>query len=243
MRWLVFFVVCGCPIVSPIFAEEATVAGEAERLFDGETLNGWDGDPRLWSVRDGAIHGETTADVSANGNTFLIWKGGEVSDFELTLKFRCSTTNNSGIQYRSRRVTEGERAKNDWVVIGYQHEIRNENTLPNVSGFIYDEGGSRKRICFVGERAVVTADGKKVLEDDLISQQAFKDLMKLDQWNEVRIVARGSRLRHYLNGTLILDCVDEDPDHRLSSGVIALQLHAGKPMFAEFKDIVLKRLE
>ena len=78
-----------------------------QSLFNGKDLTGWDGDPRLWSVRDGVIRGETTAENVANGNTFLIWKDGIVKDFDLRLSFRCNAANNSGIQYRSKHITEG----------------------------------------------------------------------------------------------------------------------------------------
>jgi hypothetical protein len=209
-------------------------------IFDGTSLVGWDGDPRLWSVRDGVIHGETTAENVADGNTFLIWQGGELADFELRLSFRCTADNNSGIQYRSRHVTD-DSARNDWVVRGYQHEIRNEETFPNVPGFIYDEGGSRGRICLVGERAVWGDDGKQVTAE-LIDQEGFTELMRVDDWNDVVIRAEGSRIRHYLNGRLILDFTDEDPERALAAGVLALQLHAGRPMWAEFRDIRLARL-
>jgi hypothetical protein len=211
-------------------------------LFDGKDLDGWDGDPRLWSVRDGVIHGETTPENVADGNTFLIWTGGEVGDFELRLSFRCNATNNSGIQYRSKHITDNT-AKNKWVVRGYQHEIRNEETFPNVSGFIYDEGGSRQRICNVGEQGSWEAEGgKKVAPTPLIDQEAFQDLMKIDDWNDVVIHAQGNHIRHYLNGRLILDFTDNDPKRSLSKGVLALQLHGGKPMWAEYRSIRLKPL-
>ena len=92
-------------------AEELSLKAPAESpelkaIFNGENLDGWDGDPSMWSVRDGVIHGETTPENPAKGNTFLIWKGGDVTDFELRLSFRCSASNNSGIQYRSKRITE-----------------------------------------------------------------------------------------------------------------------------------------
>ncbi len=219
---------------SPVTAEEA------KSLFNGTDLSGWSGDPRLWSVRDGVIHGETTKENAAKGNTFLIWQGGKVKDFELTLMFRCNATNNSGIQYRSKHITE--KASNDWVVRGYQHEIRNQEKFPDVSGFIYDEGGKRGRICAAGEKAEWTADGKKHL-GDLISAEEFADLMKIDDWNEVKIVAKGNHIQHYLNGKLVLDFTDKHPELALSEGVLALQLHAGNPMFAEYKDIRLKTLD
>ena len=156
------------------------------RIFNGRDLTNWDGDPRLWSVRDGAIRGETTAENAAQGNTFLLWKGGVLRDFELRLSFRCAATNNSGIQYRSRHVTEGS-VHNDWVVHGYQHEIRNELELPSVAGFIYDEGGRRGRICLVGERAVWENGPQKVLET-LIDQGGFKEFFRINDWNDIVII-------------------------------------------------------
>jgi hypothetical protein len=213
-----------------------------EQLFNGTDLAGWDGDPRLWSVRDGVIHGETTPENAAKGNTFLVWQGGDVGDFELRLSFRCNATNNSGIQYRSKRITD-EKAPNKWVVRGYQHEIRNEHKFPNVPGFIYDEGGGaggRQRICQVGEQATWKPEGKEVAAA-LIDQEEFTKLMKIDDWNDVVIIAQGNHVRHYLNGRLILDFTDEHPS-ALAQGVLALQLHGGKPMWAEYKDIRYKRL-
>ena len=61
-------------------------------IFNGKDLTDWDGDPRLWSVRDGAIHGETTEQNPAKGNTFIIWQGGKTKDFDLRLSFRANAT-------------------------------------------------------------------------------------------------------------------------------------------------------
>jgi hypothetical protein len=225
-------------------AEPAGPPAESEGmqvLFNGKDLSGWDGDPRLWTVKEGVIHGETTAENAAQGNTFLIWKGGTLKDFDLRLSFRCSATNNSGIQYRSKHITEN--VKNKWVVRGYQHELRNELKLPNVAGFIYDEGGKRGRICLVGERVRWTAEGKKVEATDLIDAAGYEKLFKLDDWNEVVIIARGNNIRHYLNGRQLIEFTDEAPELALKQGILAVQLHAGKPMFAEFKNIRLRELE
>jgi hypothetical protein len=232
-------------VITPTFAQQPVMAppetGEMKKLFNGNDLSGWDGDPSLWSVRDGVIHGETTAENPAQGNTFIVWKDGTVKDFELRLSFRCNAANNSGIQYRSKHITDGN-VKNKWVVRGYQHEIRNQNKLPDVSGFIYDEGGKRGRICLVGEKAH-WSDGKKVVESQLINAEEFEKLMKLDDWNEVVIIGKGKNIQHFLNGRLILDFTDNDPELALSEGVLALQLHAGKPMWTEFKNIRLKTLD
>ena len=235
----------------PTFAADAVNAPaeskDMESIFNGKDLSGWDGDSRLWSVKDGVIHGETTDEVKANGNTFLIWKAGRLKDFELRLSFRCSATNNSGIQYRSKHITDGK-VRNEWVVRGYQHEIRNENTLPNVSGFIYDEGGltgGRGRTCLVGEKAVWVEDdkkGKKKVTDTLITAEEYSKLFKVDEWNDVIIIAKGRHIQHYMNGRLVLDFQDAEKN-ALLEGILALQLHAGKPMWTEFKNIRVKHLK
>jgi len=216
---------------------------DMKRIFNGKDLSGWDGDPRLWSVKDGAIRGETTLANPAKGNTFLIWKDGVTKDFELRLSFRCGVTNNSGIQYRSKRIDAKPEEKNQWRVRGYQHEIRNEAKLPNVAGFIYDEGGKRGRVCLAGEKAVWGADGKKQVQGSLIDAPGYQALFKLDQWNDVVIVAKGTHIQHFLNGRLILDFTDADPKVALLEGVLALQLHGGKPMWAEYKDLRIKELK
>lgn len=219
--------------------------GEGMRkIFNGKDLTGWSGDPKLWSVKDGAIRGETTAENRAPGNTFLIWKEGTLKDFDLRLTFRCNATNNSGIQYRSKHITEG-RVRNKWIVRGYQHEIRNQNKLPSVSGFIYDEGGMagrRGRLCLIGQKAVWNKDGKKEVTDQLIDADGFKKLFKLNDWNDVVIIAKGNHIRHYMNGRLVLDCTDNHPK-ALLAGILAVQLHAGKPMWVEFKNIRVRDLQ
>ncbi len=239
-RILTVFLLC-LPI-SLVSAEDDAEKGFTS-IFNGKDLTGWDGDPRLWSVKDGAIHGETTAENKANGNTFLIWKDGRTRNFELRLSFRCNATNNSGIQYRSKHITE--KARNKWVVRGYQHEIRNQNVLPSVSGFIYDEGGStggRGRIILVGQKGEWKGKKLELDEKSLITADEYKKLFKLDQWNDVIIRAQGNHIQHYMNGRLVLDFTDAE-DRALLDGILALQLHAGKPMFTEFKNIRIKELK
>jgi hypothetical protein len=213
----------------------------AKEIFNGKDLTGWDGDPRLWTVRDGVIHGETTDEQKADGNTFLIWQGGRTGNFDLRLSFRCNATNNSGIQYRSKHITDGN-VRNKWVVRGYQHELRNELAFPNVSGFIYDEGGKRGRIILVGERGTWETSGKQA-KAELIDQDGWKSLFRLDDWNDVIIRAEGNHIQHYMNGRLILDLQDNHPELALKDGVLALQLHAGKPMWAEFRNIRIAELK
>ncbi len=232
-----WFAIDACAAEGPQTAP-AEPAG-MQRIFNGKDLSGWDGDPRLWSVKDGAIRGETTEQQATVGNTFLIWKEGGTKDFELRLSFRCSDINNSGIQYRSKHITEGK-VRNNWVVRGYQHEIRNSDKLPSVAGFIYDEGGKRGRMCLVGEKTVWGADGQKQIVEKFLDEAQYAQLFKLNDWNDVVIIAQGAHLQHYLNNRLILDCTDNHPELALREGILAFQIHAGKPMWVEFKDVRIK---
>jgi hypothetical protein len=230
----------GAAVAAPPASAPAEPAG-MEILFNGRDLAGWEGDPRLWSVKDGVIRGETTPELTTNDNTFLIWQGGDVEDFDLRFAFRCSASNNSGVQYRSRHMTEAS-AKNKWVVCGYQCECRNQNTPPDTPGFIYDEKGGRKRMCLAGERVTWEADGGKRVLGSLMEAEELANLVRLDDWNDVIIRAEGNHMCHWLNGRLVMSFIDDDPARALEKGIVALQLHAGAPMWTEFRDLRLKRL-
>jgi len=69
-------------------------------LFDGKTLSGWDGDPKLWSVKDGSIYINPTCE-HPTGTVYIVWQGGEVGDFDMKLEMKGTGSINSGIQYRS----------------------------------------------------------------------------------------------------------------------------------------------
>jgi hypothetical protein len=226
---------------SMLTAKEPPPETDMKPIFNGKDLTGWDGDPKFWSVKDGVIRGETTKENPAKGNTFLVWKAGETKDFELRLSYRCSTANNSGIQYRSKPV--GDTPPTKWQMKGYQHELRNSDGLPNVPGFIYDEKGKRGRICLAGEKAIwKKGEPKKTVLETIVDQDAFKKIMKVDNWNDIVIIAKGNHIQHFLNGSLILDFTDEH-ENAFFDGTMAIQLHAGAAMWTEVKNIRIKELK
>jgi hypothetical protein len=67
-------------------------------LFDGKSLTGWSGDSN-WKVEDGAITIESTCE-KPTGTIYLVWQGGEASDFELKLRMKGTGQINGGVQYR-----------------------------------------------------------------------------------------------------------------------------------------------
>ncbi|MGI9474312.1 MAG: family 16 glycoside hydrolase, partial [Rubripirellula sp.] len=203
---------------------------EFQTLFNGKDLSGWDGKTEFWSVKDGAIFGQTTKDNPTNGNTFLVWQGGEVGDFLFKAKVRFSG-NNSGVQYRSELVGDPD----DFVAKGYQADL---HPKPEFFGMLYAEkwrGIVAKRF----ERVVVGADGKP----EVVGSVGDKNQNLVDnEWNELTIIAVGNRQIHQINGVTTMDLTDNHPEAK-RKGILALQLHAGAPMTVEFKDISLRDLQ
>ena len=202
-------------------------------IFNGKNLDGWDGNPELWRVEDGAIVGETTAEHPTQANTFLILRGCGPGDFELKAEVRMPKEGfaNSGIQIRSWEGPE------KWRVRGYQSDIEASNKY---TGICYGEG-YRGILAERGQKVVIGADHKpKVIEQFGDSEELAKVVKKQD-WNEYHIIARGNRIIQKINGQLMCDVTDEDTIAR-RDGVIALQLHAGPPMKVEFRNIRLKEL-
>ena len=94
-----------------------------------------------------------------------------------------------------------------------------------------------------GERGSWEKSGKKTEPERLIDAAGWKELFRLNDWNDVIIRGKGNHIQHYMNGRLILDFHDNDPELALLDGILALQLHAGKPMWAEFRNIRIQELK
>lgn len=214
------------------------LAGETQ-LFNGKDLTNWEGDPKLWSVVDGAITGKSTKENPVPHNTFLIWKGGEPADFTLTLKYKMTPGDdkkytNSGVQYRSKVLDAAK-----FIVGGYQADFEYGEKY---SGILYEEKG--RGILAQRGQQVVIKQGEKPEKPKIEvtgktgESKEIQAAINKDDWNEYKIVAQGNRVQQYINGKLTADITDETAEAP-KSGVIALQMHQGAPMQVQFKDIVL----
>ncbi len=188
----------------------AAAAGAAEptKLFDGKTLDRWEGDTaKTWRVEDGAIVGGSL-DTVVPRNEFLSTKA-VFGDFELKVEFKLigdKEKMNAGVQFRTKRIP------NHHEVSGYQADVGQ-----GYWGALYDESRRNK---------VLAKPDPKVLEK----------LIKHEDWNEYTILCEGPRIRLYLNGTLTVDYTEED-DKIERSGIIALQVHGGAKAKAMYRNI------
>ena len=215
---------------------------EPKPLFNGKDLTGWEGNPDLWSVQDGVITGKTTAEKPATGNTFLIWKGGDVADFELTFNYKMKPGDakgfvNSGLQFRSKIVDPM-----NFVVAGYQADLEYGTTY---SGILYEEKG-RGILAQRGQKVSITQGAepnkpKLEVPGETGKSEDIQAAINKDDWNEYHIIVKGNHIQQFINGKATVDVTDETAEGA-KKGVLALQLHAGSPMQIQFKDILYTAL-
>ena len=204
-----------------------------ESIFDGNTLKDWDGDPSHWRVESEAIVGESTADKPLKTNTFMIWRGGQPKDFELKVQYRINSTN-SGIQYRSVELPEAGK----WVMKGYQFDIDAGNQY---TGQLYEERG-RGFLAMRGQSTYLQQGKRPRVVSTLGDADQLKELIKVNDWNQVHLIARGNMCIHILNGRMMSLAIDDDATNRSTGGLVGLQLHAGAPMKVEFRNFWFKKL-
>lgn len=182
-------------------------------LFDGKSLDGWDGDPKAWSVRDGVILGSSDGHKLAQ-NTFLILKR-PYSDFILTAEVRLRN-GNSGIQFRSRQLPGP-----GWIISGYQADASDAGDR-SAWGNFYEERGRSRTMMKTPDEGWLKA----------------KSVLKPTDWNRYEILAEGNHIKLTFNGLVTIDQTDD----KWADGLIALQLHSGEPMRVEFRNLKLKPL-
>lgn len=219
-------------------------------IFDGKTLNGWEGDPVYWRVENGNIVGEITPATLLKRNSFLTWRGGMPGDFELTLEVKITQAGNSGINYRSEELKDIT-----FALKGYQLDIDGANRY---TGQNYEERG-RTTLAYRGQKTIINAQNGENAAGTLqskIKSNAWTDLtvtgslgepdallqkIKNEDWNTCRLVAKGNRLQHYINGVLMSDVTDNDKVNGKLKGLLGVQVHVGPPMKVEYRKIMIKQ--
>jgi glucose/arabinose dehydrogenase/cytochrome c551/c552 len=210
-------------------APPAQPAPTVVSLFDGVSLAGWSGDAEHWSVKDGCIVGRSTAERPLERSIYLFWDG-EADDFDLTFEYRI-VGGNSGLQYRSERLPDGE-------VAGYQADIEDG---PNYTGILYESAG-RGIMAERGARLRIAADGARSLGTPLGDPAQLMTSVRAGEWNRYRVLAVGATLVHEVNGVRMVEVVDEERGRARARGTFALQLHQGPPMEVRFRDMRMTRV-
>jgi hypothetical protein len=224
-------------------------------VFDGKTLSGWDGQPGLWRVEDGAIVGETAKEMFAPWafpNTFLIYRGTTAKDFDLKLEIKLEKGGGSGIQYRSSvgtqpgqvpgKANEGRDPR--WSMIGPQADFWfpiNEQAK-DYSGQLYSQNTGLGIVAWRGQVVHSLADKAPQLVGLIGDRGKLGAFVKDGNWNQYTIIARGGVILHILNGQLMAVLVDDDPASSNNvSGLFGLQLE-GVPCKVSFRNLWLRKI-
>jgi hypothetical protein len=197
------------PVVPPRQGTSETI-----KLFDGKSLNGWEGYTDLWSVKDGVIVARN--DKPLTFSTYLLTKQ-KFTDFRLTL---------------SAKLVESEMHSG----VAFWGEVR-----PTVSK---DPEKDRTKYTYAGHLVMFPSGwgmydlfGRNGLKVD---GGPAKKVGKQHDWNDIEILAQGNRVRVAVNGAAVVDWRDPEPE-RIKAGPIGLQLHSNKvPQEVHFKGLVLE---
>jgi hypothetical protein len=185
---------------------------KTDRLFDGKSFNGWEGNMSVFRIEEGAIVAGSMKS-SLKRNEFLCTTK-EFSDFELRVKFKLlgdPQWANAGVQFRSRRIPESNEVK------GYQADMGQKYW-----GALYDEGRRWK---------VLAAP----------NPEDMSRIIKPDDWNEYVIRAEGKHIRLTLNGHQTVDYTESDETIE-QNGCVCVQIHSGPASEAWYKDIAIEPL-
>ncbi|MDE1177476.1 MAG: DUF1080 domain-containing protein [Edaphobacter sp.] len=235
------------------------------QIFDGKTLNGWDGPSEVWHVEDGALVG-VSSDAHPSGTTNIIWRGGEVGNFRLRFEIKLEGTGaNGGIQYRSKLVQpqireipadrlaqmtdeQKQRMKKSqellqqhakWNLTGYQGDFDYNNRY---TGQLYEQDSPRGIIAWRGQVVATEPDAKPRLLGTLGSSDELKAFIKPGEWNQFEVIADGHTLTHIVNGHVMAMLVDTDPKHYAASGLLAFEIEGGGDVKISHRNVWLKKL-
>jgi hypothetical protein len=254
----------GISTAPPPMADFNDHTGYAQ-IFDGTTLNGWDGDPNVWKVVNGAIVGYSPADKPV-GTTFIIWRGGEPADFDLKAEIKAEGAGaNTGIQYRSKNEVptfgrgpgggggarggaaggsgraggRGTPPDPRWQIAGYQADFDYVNRY---SGQLMDSSNAR---------FILTPRGTVVVSDEGQPAKTLANLgdpvelsgyVRINDWNQYEVIAKGNTLTHIINGHVMSITIDNDTKLRALKGLIALQIEGNGGVTISFRNLWLKNL-
>lgn len=200
------------PVVPPREGKSETI-----HLFDGKTLNGWEGYEDLWSVQDGVIVAKNKDPLKYS--TYLHTKD-KYTDFRLTLAAKLVQSEmHSGVAFWGEVYPKADGKVTDPKTDRSEHTYKGHLVMFPSGYGMYDLFG----------RNGLPVDGGPA-----------KKVGKQHDWNDIEILAQGNRVRVAVNGTAVVDWRDPEPD-RIKAGPIGLQLHSNTmPEEVHFKGLVLE---
>jgi len=224
------------------------------QIFDGVSLKGWDGDPAIWRVEKGAIVGESTKEKPVV-NSYIAFRGFEAKDFDLKLEIKVYNSGGSGIQYRSKtglpwKPRPGQVNPNlNWMMTGPQADFwfPVAPMTAEWTGQFYSENTPLGILAWRGQVVESAPQSYPKLVGSIGDRNALGGYVKVNDWNQYLIMARGGTFIHVINGQLMAVYVDDDrKSSNNQAGLIGIEIEGyprDQAMRVSVRDVWVKRLD
>ena len=219
-------------------------------IFDGVSLKGWDGNPKFWRVEDHAIVGESTPQ-NPSGNSYIVYRDMEAKDFTLKFEIKVEGSGGSGFLYRSKtglpwlaniadNVTANVGPVNlNWMMTGPQADFWPSSR--DWTGQFYSENTPMRILAWRGQVVEGAGLARKQLMGNIGDRQALNSVVRMNDWNEYTVIARGGTCMHIVNGQLMAVMVDDDPaSSNNQSGLFGIEIEATTKV--SVRNILVKKL-
>jgi hypothetical protein len=219
-------------------------------LFDGVSLKGWDGNPKFWRVEDGAIVGESTP-TNPSGNSYIVYRDLVAKDFTLKFEIKVEGDGGSGLQYRSvtgrpwlANISPAVEANVGpvnlaWMMTGPQADFWPSRVY---TGQFYSENTPMRILAWRGQVVEGFGARDKTLMGTIGDRAALGQVVKMNDWNQYIVIARGGTFLHIVNGQLMAVMVDDDPSSSNNQpGMFGIEIEATTKV--SVRNIWVKKIE
>jgi 3-keto-disaccharide hydrolase len=222
------------------------------QIFDGKTFNGWDADPSIWRIENGMMIGETI-EGKPKGNNYIVYRGDKTRDFDLKLQMKIEKGGGGGIQYRSVTGTPWTRPQPaglpsydlKFMMTGPQADFwfPVSEAAQNHTGQWYSENTMQGILAYRGQVTEALPGQTNRLVANIGDKSALGGYVKVNQWNDYEIIARGGVMMHIMNGQLMAIFIDDNKDSvNNQPGLIGFEIES-QPSKISVRDIWLRKFD
>jgi hypothetical protein len=223
-----------------------------KQIFDGKSLRGWDAEPSIWRVENGIIVGETL-ESERKGNNYIVYRGDKTRDFDLKLQMKIEKGGGGGIQYRSVSGVPWTRPQPKglppydlkFMMTGPQADFWFPVSAQTASytGQWYSENTMQGILAYRGQVTEALPGQSNRLVANIGDKQALGGYVKVNEWNDYEIIARGGVMMHIMNGQLMAVFIDDNKDSvNNQPGLIGFEIES-QPCKISVRDIWLRNFD
>jgi hypothetical protein len=223
-----------------------------KQIFDGKSFTGWDADASIWRIEDGVMIGETL-EGKPKGNNYIVYRGDKTRDFDLKLQMKIEKGGGGGIQYRSVAGAPWTRPQPQglppydlkYMMTGPQADFwfPVNTSAASYSGQWYSENTMQGILAYRGQVTQALPGETNRLVATIGDKQALGGYVKVNEWNDYEIIARGGVMMHIMNGQLMAIFVDDNKDSvNNQPGLIGFEIES-QPSKISVRDIWLRKFD